>query len=120
MLFNSQSFLLVFLPFALIVHGATAPRRQVWVAATIGLSLIFYAAWDVRLLPLLLCSILLNWGVARLYESTRSRALLISGIIVNLLVLAIFKYTNFVLANLSLLLGRPLGALAIALPLGIS
>src|SRR5690349_1087588 len=107
MLFNSQAFLLVFLPAALLVHALTVPHRSLWIGATILLSMAFYAAWDVALLPILLCSIIANWAFARLFEATGCKTALAVGIVLNLLVLAYFKYANFILANLAVLWGKP-------------
>ena len=52
MLFHSQIFLLLFLPAALTAFylSASHDRFRVWIL--IAASLVFYAYWDIRLLPL--------------------------------------------------------------------
>ncbi|MFO1149337.1 MAG: MBOAT family protein [Alsobacter sp.] len=120
MLFNSQLFLLAFLPFALLVHLFARPHRQAWIVCIIALSLAFYSYWDVRLLPVLLASILLNWFVAQRFQASGKRAWLTLGIVANLLSLGVFKYTNFLLDNLAWLSGWSRTPLVLALPLGIS
>ena len=84
------------------------------------LSLVFYSYWDIRFLPVMVGSILGNWLAARAYAQTKRVAILTTAIIANLVVLGIFKYTNFFADNAAYLLGRPLPHLALALPLGIS
>jgi alginate O-acetyltransferase complex protein AlgI len=120
MLFNSYAFLLVFLPGSILICGLVDahPRLRTWVL--IALSMIFYAYWDVRFLPLMVGSILVNWWAAQLYTSTRRHAIITAAIASNLLVLAIFKYNNFFAENFSALLGVKIDPLSVALPLGIS
>ena len=120
MLFNSFQFLVGFLPAAiaicLIVDAY--PRLRIW--TLIVLSLIFYSYWDVRFLPVLLGSILVNWIVSKIYARVHHNALITAAIVINLLVLGIFKYTRFFSENISEIFGIPVGHLAIPLPLGIS
>src|ERR1700691_3464590 len=101
MLFNSYPFLFVFFPLTLLAYywcahflGATA-KWTVLVAA----SLFFYAYWDVRFLPLILGSILVNYSAGRMLvwsiAQRRPRAAnftLTAAITINLLTLAAFKY----------------------------
>ena len=49
----------------------------------------FYAYWDYRLLPLLVCSILVNWMLAVAYQWDR-RYLPALGVVLNLLLLGVF------------------------------
>src|ERR1700688_3284009 len=50
----------------------------------------------------------------------KMRLILTAAIVGNLAVLALFKYANFLAYNFTLVFGRPMPALDIALPLGIS
>jgi alginate O-acetyltransferase complex protein AlgI len=119
MLFNSYSFLLVFLPVALVIYSA-ADRFPRWRSPVlIALSLAFYAYWDIRFLPLMIVSILANWYLAKAYVATKRQGLVTAAIVGNLLVLGFFKYTNF-LADTFAAVGIPAGHIDIALPLGIS
>jgi D-alanyl-lipoteichoic acid acyltransferase DltB (MBOAT superfamily) len=119
MLFNSYAFLLLFLPAAIAIC-AVVDRHERWrMPVMIALSLFFYSYWDVRFLPLMVVSILVNWYLANVYAATRNAAVIVAAIVGNLLVLGFFKYTNFFADNLAAL-GIPAGHIDVALPLGIS
>jgi len=102
MLFNSQEFILIFLPLAVIAHFAAARRSTLAAVVTTTLSsLIFYAWWKPPFVLLPISSILLNFWLARVIiasEPQRRRSLAIAGAAANLLVLGYFKYSDFVLA----------------------
>src|SRR5215212_648300 len=119
MLFNSYTFLLGFLPAALIIYSV-ADRHPLWrCPVLIALSLAFYGYWDVRFVPLMIVSILANWYLARAFAATKRRSLITAGVVGNLAVLGFFKYTNF-FADTFTALGIPTGHVDVALPLGIS
>ena len=119
MLFNSYAFLLVFLPAALIVYALVDAHPRLRMPVLIVLSLIFYGYWDVRFVPLLVLSILINWFAAKYYIATKQGAVITGAIALNLVLLGFFKYMNF-FADTFTSLGFPVGPFAIALPLGIS
>jgi alginate O-acetyltransferase complex protein AlgI len=119
MLFNSYAFLLVFLPAAILVYRVADSYPHLRMPVLILLSLIFYGYWDVRFLPLLVGSILLNWLAAKHYIATKRGGVITAAIAANLAALAFFKYMNF-FAETVTSLGVPIGPFAIALPLGIS
>ena len=122
MLFNSQIFIFVFLPATLLAYYLLRARvGHRWaLASLIVASLIYYGWWNPIYLPLLLGSLLFNFIVGqRLYGGGRPR-LLAFGVIVNLTVLAIFKYTDFLLGTAAEIAGTDYVALNILLPLGIS
>lgn len=120
MLFNSYEFLLVFLPAAILIYWF-ADRSEHWRTwVLILLSLVFYSYWDVRFLPLMVASILLNWWAANLYVATKRHVVITAAIVVNLTVLGIFKYTDFFADTFASVLGIPLTHFQFALPLGIS
>jgi hypothetical protein len=119
MLFNSYVFLLVFLPAAIIIYALADPHPRLRMPVLILLSFIFYGYWDVRFLPILIGSILVNWLAAKYYVATRQAFIITAAIAANLVALGIFKYTNF-FAETVTSLGIPVGPFAIALPLGIS
>jgi alginate O-acetyltransferase complex protein AlgI len=118
-LFNSYSFLLVFLPLAIAIYAVADhfPRWRTW--TLIGLSLVFYSYWDIRFLPLMVVSILANWWIAGLFAKSGRGALITLGIVANLAVLGFFKYWNFFAENF-VALGLAAPRLELALPLGIS
>ncbi|NYE60112.1 D-alanyl-lipoteichoic acid acyltransferase DltB (MBOAT superfamily) [Duganella sp. 1224] len=106
MLFNSFSFLFLYLPVVLAGYFVLLRWRPAWIAGWLALaSLFFYGYADTRYLPLLLGSILFNYWCAR------HRRLLVFGVVVNLALLAYYKYANFFL---------PGPGWDIILPVGIS
>lgn len=66
MLFKSQIFLTIFLPFAVIGYyllAAKPSRRMGWILFA---SLVFCGSWDVRFITLLLVPVVKGWLLARL------------------------------------------------------
>ena len=127
MLFTQFEFLFLFLPltfagYFLIAYLVEAPSAPLgWLAAA---SLVFYSYWDVRFVPIIVISILFNYGMGLLIaqQSTRTArgwafAAAVSG---NLLALGFFKYTNFAIQILNAVTRVKHPSLAIVLPLGIS
>lgn len=125
MLFNSFAFLLAFLPVALALHWAAERFRPGWrLPLLLVLSFAFYGYWDWRFAPLMAASILVNWAIAEVFvrgrEAGTARNWLIPlAIAINLAVLALFKYANF-LSDMAGALGLPAPKSDLALPLGIS
>ena len=124
MLFNSWIFLLGFLPVTLAGFFLLGRRSPVIGAAWLaGASLFFYGWWDLRYVPLLLGSICVNYGCSTVLASgpaRRRKALLIATIAANLALLGYYKYAGFLVASIAELLARPLPALHVILPVGIS
>jgi alginate O-acetyltransferase complex protein AlgI len=123
MLFNSYVFLLVFFPAALALHWLAETFRPSWrLPVLVALSVVFYGYWDVRFVPLLVISITVNWVAAELFLHTRRSSLIAAAIVANLLVLAFFKYYNFLVYFNVLIEGLGLNPprSEIPLPLGIS
>ena len=127
MLFNSYEYLLVFLPTAAVVffllnRFVSGTAAKLWLVAA---SLAFYSWWGLAYLPLIVISILVNYGVgtalgfARLSPFNR-RALLIAGLGFNLVLLGYFKYANFFVDNANSLAGTNFHLDRIVLPLAIS
>jgi alginate O-acetyltransferase complex protein AlgI len=73
-----------------------------------------------HLTPLLLASILINWIAARLYWETQNPHVVTAAIVLDLAVLASFKYLDFLLGIAGSALGVPPAVVGLALPLGIS
>jgi D-alanyl-lipoteichoic acid acyltransferase DltB (MBOAT superfamily) len=125
MLFNSCSFIFAFLPVFLggffllgLAAGPVWPLR--WLVAG---SLVFYGWWDPRFVPLLIGSVLVNHWIARKVRRLRLAGLprtagrsLAGGIVLDLSVLAWFKYADFLLHAVAP--GEP--HLNLPLPLAIS
>jgi D-alanyl-lipoteichoic acid acyltransferase DltB (MBOAT superfamily) len=136
MIFSSWQFIFLFLPLTFFVYFFLNRRRLIVAgkAWLVGTSLFFYAYWDVRYLPLILCSILLNFAIGtglsqahhappkeggRVRHANR-KVVLATGITANLLLLGYYKYTDFFLSNLNTLAGTNFPLPQIVLPLAIS
>ena len=129
MLFNSYAYLFAFLPAALAGYFFLGRWREgryanLWLLL---MSFYFYGYWNVRYLPLLCGSIVVNyllsgWLVKSLQEKLvlRSRVLFGLGMAFNLGLLSYYKYTDFLLENLNRFAGTHFELLHILLPLGIS
>lgn len=123
MLFNSFVFLLVFLPFSLLVHWLADRFRPEWrLPLLLLLSFGFYSYWDWRFAPLLAASIVLNWVLAQVFSKARLGWLIALAVCVNLLVLGVFKYAGFFASFIPGLTmqGVDVFGSGAALPLGIS
>jgi D-alanyl-lipoteichoic acid acyltransferase DltB (MBOAT superfamily) len=114
--FTSPLFLFVFLPLAWggwQLFARPGARERVSLAYLIAVSLIFYAWWHVPNLAVLGASIATNYLLGRSIASGSGRArmaLLWTGIIANLALLAVFKYYAFFTGQ----------RIAVILPLAIS
>jgi alginate O-acetyltransferase complex protein AlgI len=120
MLFNSQLFILCFLPCALGLYYLAAPSRSLRQAVLVAASLAFYGYWNIRFVPLLVALTLANWLVVRAYGRWRQDALLVAGVVMNLAVLGVCKYANFAASSWDALWGGVHQNWGIVLPLGIS
>src|SRR5262245_19111900 len=129
MLFNSNDFLLGFLPVTLIVFYLLGPAsRRAAILWLILVSLVFYAWWRPINVLIIAPSIIINYALARtllrLNESgasaRASQALLVVGILFNIAFLGYFKYTNFLYGTINDVFGANLVLTHIILPLGIS
>ena len=123
MLFTSVDFLIFFAILLGILAVVRDSRARFWVVLVA--SYIFYAAWDWRLLSLLVACSLWNWWLGLVIEDAsserRRKAAMIVAVTLNLLALGYFKYANFFVRSFEELFDiRSTGALAIILPLGIS
>lgn len=123
MLFNSLAFLLLFLPGTVLIALVAERLGPTWRIAWLTLaSLVFYGSFDLRFVPLLLASIVLNWLVARLFLQTRRSILVTAAAAANLALLGLYKYADFTVGILNGIPGLNLNLSAPdwALPLGIS
>jgi D-alanyl-lipoteichoic acid acyltransferase DltB (MBOAT superfamily) len=119
--FNSLLFLFAVLPLALSFDAlAQGVRPQSRHALLVALSFAFYGWWDLRLLPLLIASVVINWLAGAIFAKTHGRLIIPLAIGANLLVLGTFKYVNFFADLLAVIPGYAPPHFSIALPLGIS
>ena len=126
MLFNSVSYL-VFLVVTVAAYWLLPPRQRIWLA--LAASLLFYALWRFEFVLLISFSAFVDYFFSlKIYDEThpkRRKVWLLCSLSINLGLLAYFKYTYFLLDNVSALgamLGRDwvVHAGKIILPLGIS
>jgi D-alanyl-lipoteichoic acid acyltransferase DltB (MBOAT superfamily) len=120
MLFNSQLFVCGFLPVVLAVYYIAANSRLARQALIVVASLVFYGWWDVRFVPLLIALTTANWLVARWYGWSRAPIVPLFGVAMNLAVLVLFKYADFLRGTYYGLVGDSWTAWHLILPLGIS
>ena len=126
MLFNSYIFILLFLPFTMILYYGLNHIGKEGAAkwALIIASLIFYGYFDVRYLPVILASICFNYGFSKVLNNSRyenyKRSILGVGIACNVGLLLYIKYRNFFLENVNAVFGSSYAMEELLLPLGIS
>ncbi len=126
MLFNSQVFILLFLPLALAgflaLWSRNLPRAATaWVVLA---SLFFYGYWNPNYVLLLVGSVLFNFALGRYLSGSRHgrRRLgaLVLGITANLALIGYYKYANFFVDSVNGMTGNGWQLESIALPLAIS
>ena len=127
MLFNSFAFILAFLPLTLALFSLLFHKYGVRPALTLlaAASLFFYGWWNPWYLLLLGGSIIFNFYAGRAVvragpQTRRSKQLMLAGVAVNLLVLAFFKYADFLIGTTNAVAQTHFPLLGILLPLAIS
>lgn len=125
MLFNSFEFIFVFLPIVLLAYfGLNRLNLHQWAKGILVLaSLYFYAFFNTSYLPIIVSSILVNYGVAvgmRKWDGVTKKILFGIGLLFNLGMLGYFKYTDFMIENVNALFNTSYTLKNILLPLGIS
>ena len=125
MLFNSYTFLLLFLPLTVAVFLLLrrAPYR-VAVCWLVAMSLVYYGWWNPSDLWIIGASCVGNFFFGRFLAghkgSATGKGMLALGVIANLSLLGYYKYAGLFAKTLAALGGESSGFAAIALPLGIS
>ena len=127
MLFNNPKF---FLFLSLVVFVLLFSRKTYKKIALLFFSYLFYSLWDWRFLSLILFSTIVDFYVAKKIFSSENdfqrKKLLTISVVVNLGLLAFFKYYNFFADSLIFLFSKNgienihLSTLNIILPVGIS
>src|SRR5438094_300700 len=104
MVFSSQYFLFLFLPVVLTLCTLT-PGIRLKNYCLLLVSLIFYAWGELGFIALLLGSTLVNWflGLRVDHEQNpaRRKHAVTLAIVLNIGLLAFFKYANFIVGNLN-------------------
>ena len=126
MVFSSSIFLLYFLPIFLVVYFLVDTKYKNRVALLA--SLVFYGFGSPKFLVTLLVAIIIDFFIVREIDRSeapkRRKLFLVFSIILNLGLLAYFKYANFFIDNINALLsafgGNPIKWTRVILPIGIS
>ena len=108
MLFSSYVFILVFLPITLLGFGICSQRGKtaslLWLLVA---SCVFYGYWNPIHLPLIAASILINFQLGRWLvlrpEPLVRRLCLLAGVVLNLGLIAYFKYFGFFARAISMM-----------------
>lgn len=123
MVFSSIPFLYVFLPVVLLIYFLCPMSRKNLVLMVSGF--LFYAWGEPVYVLLMLFSTLLDYTAGRVMERYREnpkirKAALLTSVIINLSLLAVFKYSSFLVENINALFGISLFNPDLPLPIGIS
>lgn len=90
----------------------------------LGMSLWFYGYYNISYLGILIFSVLINFGVYKLFDRVQKpgtkKFLMITGVAINVGLLLYFKYMDFFIGNINGIFKTDLDFLRIAMPLGIS
>lgn len=123
MVFSSTIFLCVYLPLVLLGYYICPKKgRNLFLLIV---SLLFYAWGEPKYVFLMIFSILVNYIFGRLMDKNRGRQkrmklLLVLSVVIDLGLLSVFKYTDFIITNVNAIFGSSFDLLNIALPIGIS
>ena len=123
MVFSSTVFLCIFLPLVLLGYYI-CPKRGRNLFLLIA-SLVFYAWGEPKYVFLMIFSIIVNYVFGLLMDkfrrnSRRLKLMLVLSVVVDLGLLGVFKYTDFIISNLNAAFGASFDLLKLALPIGIS
>lgn len=136
MVFSSLTFLFLFLPAVLLVYYCVPSFQNK--AKAYGFfsshvlrnlvlflfSLLFYAWGEPVYVVLMIFSTLVDYFhgmmVDRFRGTKKAKIALISSVVINLGLLCVFKYSDFVIANINALLGTSIPQPNLPLPIGIS
>ena len=122
MLFNSYIFIFLFLPITL--YGFYLLGKKGYLRIAIGwlviASFFFYGWWNPAYLPLIISSIIFNFVVGASLGEKPRKAVLIFGIAANLGLLGYYKYANFFIDNINILITNDIVFENLILPLAIS
>jgi len=123
MVFSSTIFLCVYLPLVLLGYYICPKKgRNLFLLIV---SLVFYAWGEPKYVFLMIFSILVNYIFGRLMDKNRGRKkrmklMLVLSVVIDLGLLSVFKYTDFIITNVNAIFGSSFDLLNIALPIGIS
>ena len=122
MVFSSSFFLFIFLPVVLLgYYFCNEKFRNIWLLFT---SIVFYSWGEPRYVIIMLFSIVINYVLGIMidkYENRRLKKLFLCwAVVIDIGILIVFKYTNFIINNLNNIFDTNIVVKNIALPIGIS
>lgn len=123
MVFSSTIFLCVYLPLVLLGYYICPKKgRNLFLLIV---SLVFYAWGEPKYVFLMIFSILVNYVFGRLMDKHREnkkrlKLMLVLSVVIDIGLLSVFKYTDFIITNVNAIFGANFDLLNIALPIGIS
>ena len=125
MLFHSPLFLFLFLPIVLVLYYYTSKYSKFAYEYILIISgIFFYAWWNIFLSPIIIVSIISNFYFGNLIKNSSQKnfkkTILIISIFFNILFLAIFKYTDFIIQNINYILNLNINLLNLPFPLAMS
>ncbi|MDL2233219.1 MBOAT family protein [Ruminococcaceae bacterium OttesenSCG-928-L11] len=122
MVFSSLTFLFLFFPLVLLVYFL-APRKLRNLILFV-FSLMFYAWGEPIYVVLMLFSTVLDYTTGYFVDkyrgSNKAKWALLCSVVVNLSLLCVFKYSDFIIANVNALAGTSIPQPNLPLPIGIS
>lgn len=123
MVFSSVTFLVYFLPIAILCYYVAGARLKNLVLLVF--SLFFYAWGEPVYIILMMVSIIFNYAsgiiLARFFENkNRKKRILFINVFVNLSLLGFFKYADFAISNINEIFKAGIEPLNLPLPIGIS
>lgn len=131
-LFNSYIYIFLFLPIVLFGYFSLNRMRLILAAKAwlVFTSLFFYSYWNPVYLPIILGSMLVNYGIGTALSrqgatvikepKVTRKAILVLGVLMNLGLLGYFKYVDFFITTLNSVAGSDYTLLHLVLPLAIS
>jgi len=127
MLFSTLPFLFVFLPLLLLAYWLAAKNTTLQLVILTVFSLVFYAVGEPVYVLLMVGLVTADWvfgllcaGDGKSEQPLYKKVLLAVAIVLNLGILAFFKYTNFTIDNINSLTGLSLKGISLVMPIGIS
>ncbi|GAA0731952.1 MBOAT family O-acyltransferase [Clostridium oceanicum] len=123
MVFSSLIFIFVFLPLALLLYYFSPKKLKNF--TILFISLIFYGWGEPLYISLMVFSIIFDYFASLFinkhrYNKKKSKRIFIITIIINLVLLAFFKYFAFIIDNINALFGLSIIVDRLPLPIGIS
>ena len=123
MLFTSTQYIFLFLPLVLVLlRFVNKTNVQLILPFLIICSLYFYSVWDFKFLFLLIFSIIFKYFFGKNIFSTfkNKKKYLYAGILINISILAYFKYLNFFIENVNQIFASNFDIIYIIFPLALS